>query len=420
MIGPGGRWGVGLVMAGALVAAAPAARAQDTEVTRGEPDLEAVASPNREAPTDGPGEAPAETPPVRWTCIDGVPRLAEDPDAEHRFIPSDTPLQDWAQLATGETLGGEFLRMRDGNVEFDSDEMGVVTLDWEDLLHMRVTTPHTYVREDLVPFRGKAALGDGELVVCTLGGEARLAPGEVLSVVEGDGRERDRWTLAISAGYSGAFGNARQHTVNGQVRIRREDRLSRLSVGYDVNYSEASVEDSDSLKRVVENMWGHAALDFFVSRRFYITAAQGRVGYDWFQNIELRATPGAGVGVRILDGGPDWDVELGGGYQFTRFRTVQADRDETSNDAGVRIATFLSVDITSDLEFEASHEASVVVTDLDQSHYLTKAMLSYDLGDVDVHVSLYWDRLRRPEQAADGTRPDPDSLTVTAGLTVSL
>ena len=44
---------------------------------------------------------------------------------------------DWIQLTSGEWLKGELIAMYDGSLEFDSDELDNLTLDWDDVRQVR-------------------------------------------------------------------------------------------------------------------------------------------------------------------------------------------------------------------------------------------------------------------------------------------
>src|SRR5262245_31650058 len=44
---------------------------------------------------------------------------------------------DWIQLKSGEWLKGELISLYDGSLEFDSDELDNLTLDWDDVQQVR-------------------------------------------------------------------------------------------------------------------------------------------------------------------------------------------------------------------------------------------------------------------------------------------
>ena len=44
---------------------------------------------------------------------------------------------DWIELTSGEWLKGEIKSMQNDKLEFDSDKLGLLTLDWEDVRQVR-------------------------------------------------------------------------------------------------------------------------------------------------------------------------------------------------------------------------------------------------------------------------------------------
>ena len=56
--------------------------------------------------------------------------------------------EEWIRLTSGEWLKGEFTSLRRDSVEFDSDELDELTLDWEDVAEVITTRPFTVVKAD--------------------------------------------------------------------------------------------------------------------------------------------------------------------------------------------------------------------------------------------------------------------------------
>jgi len=51
---------------------------------------------------------------------------------------------DWIKMSSGEWLKGDFQRMVDGTVFFDSDEFDSLEVDWADIAELRSPRKHTY------------------------------------------------------------------------------------------------------------------------------------------------------------------------------------------------------------------------------------------------------------------------------------
>ena len=72
---------------------------------------------------------------------------------------------DWLQLTSGEWLKGQVVRMREGKLEFDSDELGVLKLDWAKVQVLWTALPQTVLLEDEEPIEGRLSISGGRLTV---------------------------------------------------------------------------------------------------------------------------------------------------------------------------------------------------------------------------------------------------------------
>ena len=58
------------------------------------------------------------------------------------------PQWDWIQLSSGEWLKGEFRGMERDEVDFDSDKLGLLSLDWEDIKSIYSHRPMSIMLSD--------------------------------------------------------------------------------------------------------------------------------------------------------------------------------------------------------------------------------------------------------------------------------
>ena len=99
--------------------------------------------------------------------------------------------------------------MRDSSLEFDSDELDDLTIDWKDVIEVRSPRHHTYVFErDRKQFSitGAARIDKATLFV-RLGEEVREFPRqELVAILRGETR-RDFWSGSLSLGLTMRTGN---------------------------------------------------------------------------------------------------------------------------------------------------------------------------------------------------------------------
>ncbi len=382
-------------------------------------DLSAPMSPGSDAGGVDGGPEPAS----EATDEPAQPALAEaaNPDScEGRaFPPEGHSNWEWILTEEGELFGGSVRRLRDGKVRIASDELGVVTVDWSDIAAYHSPNYATYVTLALAEHAGTASMEPGgPLVVETAAGPVEVARDQLLSVVIGED-ELDHWRFATDVGFNFVDGTLDQASFSTATRLLREDGLTRLELSHDSSYGLTEGEET------VNNQWGTAALQVFLSDRFFVSPISVNLGYDLFQNIRFRATPGAGLGYDILQGGPSWTVSVLGFYQFTRFDEVEAGRDRETQGGGPGLDTRFEWDTLGggELTLVFSHRTRVVIDDngTDHSNFRTSLGLGSDLT-THLHLSLTgtWDRVLVPEPLQDGTAPQADTWTLVVGLGVSL
>ena len=71
-------------------------------------------------------------------CLCAVRVSAQTPQ-EWQPAPPMPDAFDWIQLTSGEWLKGELIAMYDGSLEFDSDELDNLKLDWDDVRQVRTS-----------------------------------------------------------------------------------------------------------------------------------------------------------------------------------------------------------------------------------------------------------------------------------------
>jgi len=76
----------------------------------------------------------------------GIPAIAEAdepaPAVPQWTSPTEIPVDfDWLQFESGEWLKGEIKALYDDRLEFDSDQMELLKLDWEDVRELRSHAP---------------------------------------------------------------------------------------------------------------------------------------------------------------------------------------------------------------------------------------------------------------------------------------
>ena len=91
---------------------------------------------------DGQATSPTEraAPLSDAATITGTPQPNSAPINKNQwdnFEPPQDKKYDWIQLTSGEWLKGEFIFLYNYSVEFDSDELDLLKIDWDDIKQVR-------------------------------------------------------------------------------------------------------------------------------------------------------------------------------------------------------------------------------------------------------------------------------------------
>lgn len=326
-------------------------------------------------------------------------------------------MKDWVKLKSGEWLRGNMDLFRDLKMEFDSDELDDLVLDWKDISGFRFPREMTFVFSGQRVYTGSASMKDGMIRINTGSGPQDFPRRELLTIIEGIPKERNFWSTKASIGYTQRSGNTEQIDLSTRVFIKREATRSRTSLEYRGDFSEVrSTETVNSHK-------GNLLLDFFLSRRFYITAVSYEYYSDKFQNIDYRNTIGAGVGYFLFRQSKiDWSVGIGGGYQVTQFLSVEEGEDIKQKSGSVIPTMSFDWDITKDIEWELEYSSSLGVPDIKTSTHHAASNLSIDFyKDIfELTFSIVWDRVDNPKAFEDSTVPKKDDIKMVFGFGIDL
>ena len=207
-------------------------------------------------------------------------------------------------------------------------------------------------------------------------------------------------------------GNTNQTDLTYQAFVRRRDALTRVRL--DLNGALGEVEG----EQTVNNHRSTLKLDLFVSPRFYVTPFSVIVYHDEFQNIDIQITPYAGVGYHALKRKKaEMDLELAGGYQYTRFGSVEEGADEERRSGAILPTIRIETDPLKAVDLDLLYQAGITVPDPGDTTMHGEVILSIEITKIfDLDVAWIWDRVQSPEPNEDGTVPKQDDVQLTVGI----
>ncbi len=318
---------------------------------------------------------------------------------------------DWIQLTSGEWLKGEIIAMYEDSMEFDSDKLDELTLDWEDIQQVRSAQIMQVAFLDDVIGTGKL-LVDGDSVRIMGEEDLEYERSQILSLTAGAPKERNYWSGKLSVGINYRTGNTEQQEMNGQANIKRRTPKDRINFDYLGNFSESN----DTT--IADNQRASAGWNRFLTDRFFISPALGEYYRDPFQNIASRWTLGVGLGYQIVDTSKvTWDVDTGIAYQHTTFDDVLEGDPTSATTPALIVGTRYDNEITGWMDYFFDYRFFVVNEESGTyTHHLITGFEFELIGDLDFDISIVWDRIQDPRQNSDGTFPQQDDFRTIFGL----
>jgi putative salt-induced outer membrane protein YdiY len=317
---------------------------------------------------------------------------------------------DWIQLKSGEWLKGRIKAMQKRELEFDSEELELLTFDWKDIRQLR--SPHV---NDLWYGEHDEASGPVWITpnLVTVGGPGAITfPRSQLESITPGGSRANFWSGKISAGLTFASGNTKQVDYNAQATLQRRTPGTRFKLDYIGNFSRVNNVESANNQRV------NTEFDIWLTRRLFVITPLAEYYSDRFQNVANRGTVGAGVGYEIFDQRHlEWSVSTGPAYQQTWFESVQPGDDSTRGSAAWVFGSQFDWEITRRIDLILEYRGQYTKRDVGETTHHGVAKLELELTKrLDLDISLIWDRTQNPKEESSGSVPQKDDFRLVLGL----
>ena len=325
---------------------------------------------------------------------------------------------DWIQLTSNEWLKGEIKGMYKDSLEFDSDKLDLLEIDWEDV---KILRSH---RVNNVNIEGNGATS-GILVVT--GDNVEIINdyenktynrSDLISFAPGGKKERDLWAIKATLGLDLRQGNTDQVDYTAKVNVKRRGSTTRFLMDYIGNISKTNGGDG-SLVETINNHRLNASYDYYKTRYFFYTPVFAEYSRDPFTNIDSRVTLGTGLGYTVIDDGKT-ELSFSGGPAWvnTKFVSVAAGENSSESTPAAVLKTNYDYELTKTIDFIARYNIQLVnQVSGGYTHHIILTFESEITGALDFDTSFIWDRTTYPTQAEDGTTPLSDDYRITFGIT---
>jgi hypothetical protein len=336
--------------------------------------------------------------------------------AAKAWIPSAVDF-DWIQLTSNEWLKGEIKGMYKDSLEFDSDKLDLLNIDWEDVKILRSHRASSINIEGAGAHYGVLEVTGDSVIIINDYEDKTYDRSRLISFAPGGEREMDLWSIKASLGLNLKQGNTDQTDFTTKVNIKRRASLSRFLLDYIGNITKTGAGDG-SLVETVNNHRITGSFDYYKTRFFFYTPVFFEFYRDPFSNISLKSTLGAGAGYTLIDDGVS-ELSIGGGpaYVKTEFISVAPGEKGSESTTAAVIRTSYDTEITDTVDFIAKYNIQVGnQASGGYTHHIILTLESEITGSLDIDTSFIWDRTSHPATAADGTKPQTDDYQITFGI----
>ena len=307
--------------------------------------------------------------------------------------------------------------MQDDKLAFDSDKLGLLTLDWEDVRQVKTQHPQTVLTEEKDQYTGVLHIDEKQVKVTNIENvTTTFDRSELLGLVPGEAREINYWSFKLGAGATYQTGNTKQTDINVNARIERRTAGNRLSLSY------LGVFTTTDDVQTANNHRVNGSFDVFLTHKLFVRPVFGEYYKDKFQNIEHQGTVGVGMGYKLIDNSKaEWDIFGGPGYRYTRFVSVQPGESLAESTPAFLAGTTWHRELTDWLDADAAYNFGIMNERSGTYTHHATAGLSVDLtSNLDLNWTVVWDHVQTPQQTSDGSTPLPDDFRFLVGVSVDI
>jgi hypothetical protein len=325
---------------------------------------------------------------------------------------------DWLKLSSDEWLKGEIVSMYDETLEFDSEELDLQTIDWEDVSELRSKNWQSIRLTNGGVVEGYLVI-ENNIVGIHKGSKSQsFAMNDILSIAASSQNEIDLWDGYADLGFNLRRGNTVQLDYTFKAGVRRRSSSGRFQADYLSNYSKFEDKNTKDDTVTANSHRLTSTYDWFFDPKIYFRATDFEVLSDEFLNINYRVRYGVAMGYHLIDSSKtSWDVNAGPSYQVTQFDDVDSEDSRNDKSFGLTLGTDFSYEVTSDIDYDFSYNIQIVNEASGQYIHHLDTGLEIDLSnDFDLDLTFYADRTQKPKADGSGGIPEKNDYRIVVSL----
>jgi len=223
------------------------------------------------------------------------------PVESKEWIPS-AEKYDWIQLTSNEWLKGKINGMYKDSLEFDSDKLDVLEIDWGDVKILRSYRVSDVNMEDIGPTSGMLEVTDDSIRITNDYEDKTYQRSSLISFAPAGKNELDLWSIKATLSLDVRKGNTDQLDYTAKINMKRRSSTTRFLLDYIGNVSKTNGGDGDLIE-TINNHRLNASYDYYKTRYFFYTPVYVEYYRDPFSNIDTKLTLATGLGYTVIDEG---------------------------------------------------------------------------------------------------------------------
>lgn len=211
---------------------------------------------------------------------------------------SNQGLADEIFFKNGDRLSGQIVRMEGGRLTFKSKFAGEVTVNRSDLESFKSDEPLDVRLEGGGTMKAAVseAAKQGDVTIAPGTPQARTVPVEQVKAIN----PKDGWSGSLLAGLLVTRGNSDTDNANFEANVEKRRLDDRLTAGATYLFGRQRDPATGEKRTTTDNWNARAKYDYFYSPKLY-GYANVKVEKDNIANLDLRLTPGIGLGYQFVD-----------------------------------------------------------------------------------------------------------------------
>jgi putative salt-induced outer membrane protein YdiY len=236
---------------------------------------------------------------------------------------------DQVVLKNGDRVTGAIVKKDAKTITIKTDMFGVVTAPWDQVVTVVADKPLNVVLPDGNTVVATLKEADGKVQVVSGATTKTVAPAEI-TLLRNDAEQKayerllrprwlDLWAGTGSIGFAGTSGNAKTTTFTTGLNAARITRTDKTNLYFNTIKASALINNrSAGTAEAIRGGWGYSRN---LSPKLFANTFNDWE-YDKFQNLDLRAVFGGGLGYKAINNDRmKLDLLGGAAYNYSRFTT---------------------------------------------------------------------------------------------------